>query len=56
MNYKKLIRSRALRIKILNILGWLPDELMVRVQYWIHTGRRLNLKNLKRFTEKLQVY
>lgn len=55
-NYKNLIKSRELRIKILNALSWVPDELMVRMQYWIHTGRRLNLKNPKRFTEKLQVY
>ncbi len=55
-NYKNLIKSRELRIRILNALSWVPDEPMVRIQYWIHTGRRLNLKNPKRFTEKLQVY
>lgn len=55
-NYKNLIKSRELRIRILNALSWVPDEPMVRIQYWIHTGRRLNLNNPKRFTEKLQVY
>lgn len=56
MNYKKLIRSRALRIKILSLLNWIPDSIMVPLQYKIHTGRRLNLKNPQRFTEKLQLY
>lgn len=54
--YKKLIKSRELRIKILDILSWIPDEPMVRLQYRIHTGRRLHLKNPQRFTEKLQLY
>lgn len=56
MNYKKIIRSRNLRIKILSMLGWIPDEPMLRLQYWIHTGRKLNLKNPQRFSEKLQLY
>ncbi len=56
LNYKKLIKSRTLRIKILNALSWIPDEPMVRLQYRIHTGRKLNLKNPTRFTEKLQLY
>lgn len=29
---------------------------MIPLQYRIHTGRRLNLKNPQRFTEKLQLY
>jgi glycosyltransferase len=29
---------------------------MIQLQYWIHTGRRLNIKNPQRFTEKLQLY
>ena len=56
MNYKKLIRSRALRIKILSLLNWIPDSIMIPLQYRRHTGRRLNLKNPQRFTEKLQLY
>lgn len=56
MNYKTIIKSRALRLKILNFFCFLPDRLMIEIQYWIKTGRRLNLKNPKRFTEKLQWY
>lgn len=56
MNYKRILRSRKLRIFLLSLLNWIPDTLMVRVQYRIKTGRRLNLKNPQRFTEKLQIY
>lgn len=56
MNYKKIIRSRTLRLKILSWLNWIPDKIMIPIQYRIHTGRKLNLKHPKRFTEKLQVY
>lgn len=56
MDYKKLIKSRNLRIKILNTLAWIPDRIMVRVQYLIHTGRVINFKRPERYTEKLQLY
>ena len=56
MNYRNIIKSRELRVKILTFLGWIPDSIMLRLQYRLQTGRKLNLKNPKRFTEKLQVY
>lgn len=56
MNYKKLIKSRKLRLKILSLLNWVPDIVMISLQYRIHIGRRLNFKNPTRFTEKLQLY
>lgn len=56
MNYRNIIKSRDLRVKILTFLGWIPDSIMLRLQYWLQTGRKLNLKNPKRFTEKLQLY
>lgn len=56
MDYRKIIRSRSLRVKILSVLGWIPDGLMLRLQYWLQTGRRLHLKNPQRFTEKMQLY
>lgn len=37
-------------------LGWVPDGIMLRLQYWLQTGRKLDLKHPKRFTEKLQLY
>ena len=56
MNYKDLIKSRKTRIKILQLLSFIPDEIMLKLQYRIKTGRKLNLKNPQRFTEKLQWY
>lgn len=56
MDYKKIIRSRSARIKILSLLNWIPDKTMIRVQYWIKTGRKLNLNRPERYTEKLQWY
>ena len=45
-----------MRIKILRLLNFIPDKQMVRIQYKIKTGRKLNLKNPQRYTEKLQWY
>lgn len=56
MNYKDIIKSRDLRVKILSFLGWIPDKVMLRMQYWLQTKRKLNLKNPTRFTEKIQLY
>lgn len=54
--YKKIIRSKKLRFQILSALRFIPDEPMLSLQYWIKCGRRLNLKDPKRYTEKLQWY
>lgn len=51
----KLI-SRKLRCKLLQLLDFVPDELMVRLQYRMKTGNSLNLNKPTRFTEKLQFY
>ena len=56
MDYKKIIKSRSLRLKILRLLSFVPDKEMLKIQYWIKMGRRLDLKNPKRFTEKMQWY
>lgn len=56
MNYKKIFRTRKTRQTILRTLSFVPDSLMLRIQYWIKFGRMLNLKNPQRFTEKLQWY
>lgn len=56
MNYKKIIKSQKLRLKLLKITEFIPDKLMIKLQYKIATGNKLNLKEPKRFTEKLQWY
>lgn len=55
-NYKRLIKSKKIRIKILNLLSFIPDKWMLSFQYWLKMGRKLNLNNPKRFTEKIQWY
>lgn len=56
MDYKKIIRSQWLRFSILRFLSWVPDSIMLRLQYRIKLGRWPDLKNPTRFTEKLQLY
>ncbi len=56
MDYKRVFRTRAIRRKILSYLTFVPDSMMLRIQYYLKLGRKLNLKNPKRFTEKLQWY
>ncbi len=56
INYKKIIKSRALRIKILKLFNFLPDKIMLKLQYKIKTGRWLNIARPQRYTEKIQWY
>lgn len=56
MNYKLIIKNRRLRFTILKILSFIPDYVMLNVQYRIKFGRWPNLKNPKRYTEKIQCY
>lgn len=55
MGYK-ILKSQKLRFTILNCLSWVPDKTMLKIQYRIKMGRKLNIKSPKRFTEKLQWY
>lgn len=56
MDYKKIIRSRKTRNLILRFLSFIPDKTMIKLQYRLKFGRKLNLENPQRFTEKLQWY
>lgn len=56
MNYKRIIKNKTTRFFILKILDFIPDILMIKIQYLISTNRSLNLKNPARFTEKIQWY
>ncbi len=56
MDYKKIIRNRSVRLSILRLLSFIPDKTMIKLQYRLKTGRKLNLKEPKRFTEKIQWY
>lgn len=54
--YKNIIKSPRIKKKILNVLSFLPDRIMLKIQYKIKLGRQLNFKNPQRFTEKIQWY
>lgn len=56
MDYKTIMPSQELRFKLLRLTECIPDKWMINLQYKIATNRRLDLKNPKRFTEKLQWY
>lgn len=56
MNYKKIIRGQQLRFAILRFLSWVPDSIMLKIQYRIKLGRWPNMKHPQRFTEKIQLY
>ena len=56
MNYKKIFKSQKVRFLILKFLSFVPDSIMLKLQYRIKMGTKLNLADPKRFTEKLQWY
>lgn len=56
MNYKKVFKSQSTRFAVLNALSWVPDSVMLRVQYRLKLGRWPNFKHPLRYTEKLQLY
>jgi hypothetical protein len=56
MDYRKIIKNKETRFKILHYLRVIPDSLMVKFQYKVKMGRNLNLKEPQRYTEKLQWY
>lgn len=56
IDYKKIFKSPSTRRRLLNALWFVPDSLMLKLQYKIKLHRSLDLKNPKRFTEKVQWY
>lgn len=56
MDYKKFFPSRALRFRILRALSFVPDSVMLRLQYRIKMGFWADFNHPKRYTEKLQLY
>lgn len=47
---KKIIRKCEER----QLLNWMPDYTYLKLVYWAHMGKKLDLKNPKTFNEKLQ--
>lgn len=56
MDYKKIFRNKKLRLSLLGLLKFVPDKLMIKLQYRVKTGRTLNLASPRRYTEKIQWY
>ena len=54
--YKNILKNKELRYKLLSALKFVPDKTMLKLQYFIKFRRKLDLKNPKRFTEKIQWY
>lgn len=54
--YKKIIKSQKARFALLRALKFIPDEQMLKLQYKIKLGRKLNLDVPQRYTEKIQWY
>lgn len=52
----EVTKKTFVKLAILNLLKWVPDKQMIQLQYYIKMGRKLNLKNPQRYTEKLQWY
>ena len=56
MDYKKIIKNEKARYAILDLLQFIPDQAMIKLQYRIKTGRKLNLNAPERYSEKIQWY
>lgn len=56
MEIKKIFKSQQIRHKLMRIGSFLPDRVMLSLQYRLLLHRWPNLKNPKRFSEWIQVY
>ena len=54
--FKKLIPSKRLRFRLISLFKFVPDKAMLKFQYRMKCGRKLNLDDPKRYTEKIQWY
>ena len=56
MNYKCILKNQSLRFKVLKALSFIPDSIMLRLQYLIKLNRLPQINNARRYTEKIQKY
>ncbi len=52
-DYKKIIKDRELRLKLVNCLRFIPTKPYLKLVFKIKTGKKLNLKNPTTFCDKL---
>lgn len=53
IDYRKIIKNRELRLKLINLLRFIPDAPYLKMVYRIKTGKKLNLKNPQTYCDKL---
>lgn len=53
MDYKKIIKDRETRLKIINFLRFIPTKPYLRMVYKIKTGTKLKIKKPEGFNDKL---
>lgn len=56
MNIKKIVKSQTFRHRLLRLFSWLPDRIMLPLQYYLILHRWPDMRHPKRFTEKIQCY
>ncbi|MDM8246382.1 ATP-grasp fold amidoligase family protein [Collinsella tanakaei] len=53
---KRLIKDKETRAQIMQKLSFIDDVSMIKILYWINTGKTCNLDNPRTFNEKIQWY
>ena len=53
IDYKKIIKNRELRLKLVSLLRFIPDKPYLQLVYFIKNGSFMDLKHPKTFCEKL---
>lgn len=56
MDINKIIRIKKIKYSIVKLLSFLPDNIMLRIQYYFILHRWPNINNPKRFSEWIQWY
>lgn len=52
IDYKKIFKNRELRLKLINLLRFIPTKPYLKIVYKIKAGKKLNLKNPVTFCDK----
>ncbi len=52
-DYKKIFKNREFRLKLINMISFIPTKPYLKLVYRIKTGKKLNFKNPTGFNEKL---
>lgn len=53
LDYRNIIKNREFRLKIINLLRFIPDKPYLKMVYRIKTGKKLNLDHPVTFCDKL---